>query len=44
MARHECSDAAQFAAWGADYLFEDFCGATGHGWWSYSDAAQFFCC
>lgn len=28
---HECADAAQFAAWGADYLFEDFCGAPKPG-------------
>ena len=28
---HECTDAAQFAAWGADYLFEDFCGAPRPG-------------
>jgi len=28
---HECQDAQQFADWGVDYLFEDFCSAPKPG-------------
>ena len=28
---HECADSFQFAEWGVDYLFEDFCGAPKPG-------------